>query len=158
MHEVVKSIPMALEAREPLDPLPATALHLEYVRHGVRAPAVGGVDFDRLPAGALGAGVVAAFLAAEGEARQHDAVAAEPLLPARREALDRGAHLLAPAVPEVIEMRKAQREHVGRMLRQDLLPQRESAVKLARAPGAQGVYVQALALGRVGREAAGVRF
>src|SRR5688572_19281870 len=155
VHEVVDLRPVRLEAGEPRYALLLPALHLEDVRHRVRAPAVGGIELDGAPAGALGGGVLAAFLQAEREARKHDRIGAESLGPACRDALDRGAHVLAPAEPEVVEVRKAQREDIGRMRGEDLLPQLERALQVAGAPCAERLDVGFFSTGRTRRMAPG---
>ena len=135
MQQVVAAVPVPLQLVEPRDAFGVAALHLHDVRDRVRAPDVARIDRDRGAARRLGARIVAALFQRETMAREDRAVARQVARPFRLHALDRGAHLARPAEPEIVEMREAKREHVERMLAQDLLPDAERAVEIAGDPG-----------------------
>ena len=136
---------MRLQAGEQGDAFRRPALHFEHVRHGVRAPHVGGIELYRAAAGALRGGVVAGFLEREREAAEKAGVPGPALAPMRRHPLERRAHLGLPAEPEIVGVREAHRQHVARPRDEDFFPFAQRAVQVAGDPALERAHVGLLA-------------
>ena len=134
MQQVVAALPVPLQFVEPRDAFGVAALHLHDVRDRMRAPDVARIDRDGGSAGWLRGRVVAALLKREAMTGQDRAVARKIAAPFRLHPLDRGAHLARPSEPEIVEMREPKRQHVERMIAQDLLP---NASARSRSPAIQ---------------------
>ncbi len=141
VQEKALAAPVLLEAGEPGDALGRPALHLEHVRHGVRAPDLGRIELHRAAPETLRRALLARFFEGEREARHEPRIVA----PLRGDALERGAHLGLPAAPEIVRVREAHREQVARPDHEDQLPLAQRAVHVAADPALERAHVRLLA-------------
>ena len=156
MHEVALALPVPLQAGKPGDALVASPLHFHDVRHGVRAPDVGGIELHRAPAGALGRCVVAALLERERLAGKQRRVGGHRMRPMGRDALERRSHVASAPEPEVVEMREPHGEHVRRPRRKGRLPLAQRSLHVAGDPAAKGTDVRLLARRRAAAQGGGI--
>ena len=111
-------------------------------------PAVGGIARQRLAADLLGAAELARFLEAEGVGAEDETGQRIVALPGRQHARHEIADGERVAVEEMRVLDQPQRQRVGRMVGDDVVPDPLAVEGAARRPGLGGGEMAALALRR----------
>ncbi len=155
--EVVRSLPVSLQAIDPGDALAAPALHFHDVRDAVGCPKIAGIAVDRRAPRCLGFGVIAAFLVREAAAAEDGAVTGKVIAPMAFDAEHGGQHQVRASEPEVDEMGQAESQHVTRMIDEDLFPHRGGVIRVAIDPVQQRRDMRTLARRCVCGEALRIR-
>src|SRR5687768_17520365 len=102
--EIVTLAPIAVEGADPGDALARPPLHLQHVRHRMRAPDVVRMDLHGAAPCPLGALVLARFLQGESPGAEDVAVARDAFVPREEAAPERIPHRagLAEIEPEIL--------------------------------------------------------
>ena len=143
--------PVRLARLVPGDALPASALHLQHVRHGMDRPGVGRAARDRLAPESLGLLVGARLLQAEGQHALREPIAGGVHAQRRQHAPRPLAKGVLAAGEEIGLMGELERQDVSRVALQESVEAGEAAGRVAFGPGARCREMQPFALVRPGR-------